>query len=252
MLRREDPNGRHRDVTVRLLNAFELRVDGEPIELPMSARRLLAFLALSGRPTQRVHVAGTLWIDAVEDRAFANLRSTLWRVNSCGHRVVDADGGMLRLSEDVRVDLRDAESQARRLLSDDGEIPAVGNLSFAGEVLPDWYDEWVLLERERFRQLALHGMEALGERLLRRRRYGEAADVALAAVASDPLRESAHRLLIRIHIAEQNPSEAVREYKLYRHLLNDQLGLEPSATLHSLMRQLGKAHADAVLGEELT
>lgn len=229
---------------MRLLNAFELRVNGKPIDLPMSARRLLAFLALRGGPIQRVHVAGTLWIDVDEERAFANLRSTLWRVNHCGHRLVEADGGTLRFSGDVRVDLHDAKDQARRLLNDDdGEIPALDSLAFAGEVLPDWYDEWVLIERERFRQLALHGLEALSERLLRRGRYGEAADVALAAVANEPLRESPHRLLIRIHLAEQNLSEAVREYNLYRRLLNDQLGLEPSSTLRSLLQGFNGAMA---------
>ncbi len=241
-LRRGTAGGGCREVAVRLLNAFELRVDGQPIDLPMSARRLLAFLALRGRALQRVHVAGTLWIDMSEERAFANLRSTLWRVNQRGYRVVDANGSRLSLAGNVRVDLHDAKDQARRLLNgDDGEIPVLDTLAFAGEILPDWYDDWILIERERFRQLVLHGLEALGERLLRLGRYGEAADVALAAVASEPLRESSHRLLIRIHIAETNPSEAVREYRLYRRLLHDQLGLEPSSTLRDLLHDFDAA-----------
>jgi DNA-binding SARP family transcriptional activator len=241
-LRRGTAGEECRDVLVRLLNAFELRVNGEPIDLPLSGRRLLAFLALRGRALQRVHVAGTLWINMSEERAFANLRSTLWRVNHRGYRVVDADGSRLSLAGNVRVDLNDAKDQARRLVNGGGEeIPVFDNLAFAGEILPDWYDDWVLIERERFRQLVLHGLEALGERLLRLGRYGEAADVALAAVASEPLRESAHRLLIRIHIAEKNPSEAVREYRLYRGLLGDQLGLEPSSTLRELVRDFDAA-----------
>ncbi len=80
----------------------------------------------------------------------------------------------------MRVDLHDAKDQARRPLNgDDGEIPVLDNLAFAGEILPDWYDDWLLIERERFRQLVPHGLETLGERLMRLERYGEAADVRL-------------------------------------------------------------------------
>jgi DNA-binding SARP family transcriptional activator len=226
-------------VEVRLLNSFEVRCDHEPVAFPMSARRLLAFLALHGRALLRVHVAGALWIDVCDERAFANLRSTLWRVNQRGPRLVETNGTSIALADDVSVDVRDAEAQARQLI--DGrarEIPRLDDLAFAAELLPDWYDDWVLLERERYRQLALHALEALAERLAEAHRYGEAADAALAAVAAEPLRESAHRLLIRVHLAEGNPTEAIREYRLYSRLLHDQLGLQPSPQIRKLVGSL--------------
>ena len=73
-----------------------------------------------------------------------------------------------------------------------------------GDLLPDWYDDWLEIERERLRQLRVHALEHLGEHALRRGRFGAAIDRALAAIAADPLRESAHRLLIRAYIAEGN------------------------------------------------
>ena len=61
--------------SLSLLNAFELRCDGEVVGLPISAQRLLAFLALHERPLLRPYVAGTLWLEANDERAGASLRS---------------------------------------------------------------------------------------------------------------------------------------------------------------------------------
>src|SRR6266702_3475376 len=80
-----------------------------------------------------------------------------------------------------------------------------------GELLPDWNaDDWILVERERLRQLSLHGLDAICTRLLALHRYCEAVEAGLAAVRSEPLRESAHRMLIAVHLAEGNYNEALR------------------------------------------
>ena len=60
------------------------------------------------------------------------------------------------------------------------------------DVLPDWYDDWIDTERERF-QIRLHALERLCERLTVERRFGEALQAGLAALRTEPLRESAHR-----------------------------------------------------------
>jgi DNA-binding SARP family transcriptional activator len=114
---------------------------------------------------------------------------------------------------------------------------SLSEFTLVGELLPDWYDDWVLLERERYRQLSLHALEALADRLTGLARFGEAADAALAAIAGEPLRESGHRALIRVHLAEGNPSEALREYDRFRQML-DGLGLAPSPRLEELVRGL--------------
>ena len=231
-------------VTLSLLDAFELRCDGELVSLPPSAQRLLALLALHDRPILRPHVAGTLWLDTPDERASANLRSSLWRLKRPGPRLVDATSFQLRLAPDVRVDVREAAALAHQLLSradgppGNGADLAADPRLLTGELLPDWYDDWVMLERERLRQLSLHALEALGERLLAAERLGEALEAALEAVAMEPLRESAHRLLIRIHLAEGNAAEAIREFELSGRLFREQLGLEPSPQLVELVANL--------------
>jgi len=223
--------------SLSLLHAFELRCDGRLVNLPRSAQRLLAFVALHEHPLQRVYVAGTLWIDATDDRAGASLRSSLWRLNRPGHLVVEATSTHLRLAPDVDVDLRRALAVAHRLL--DGSADAAdldaGEEVLCGELLPDWYDEWLLFERERFRQVSLHALEAVAERLVHAGEVARALEAALSAVRSEPLRESAHRVLIRVHLAEGNRIEALRQYELCRRLLRDRLGVEPSSQLDELL-----------------
>jgi DNA-binding SARP family transcriptional activator len=231
-----------RHITLSLLNAFELRCAGEPVPLPLSAQRLLAFLALHERPLLRPFVAGTLWLDTPEDRASANLRSSLWRLHRPGHRLVEATNLQLRLAPDVHIDVRETAALARELLTgpdgrDETRIDLDG-AGLTGELLPDWYDDWVLIERERLRQLSLHALEALGERLIAAGELTGALEAALAAVAIEPLRESAHRLLIRVHLAEGNAGEAIRQYRFCRRLLREQLALAPSPQLTELVRDL--------------
>jgi DNA-binding SARP family transcriptional activator len=234
------PTRTGKSIELTLLGAFELHAERERIELPTSAQRLLAFLALHNHSLLRVYVAGKLWLDAPEERAYANLRSTLWRLNQPGLELVGTTNRELRLASGVRVDFRSGTELAHRLL---GGIADPADLDvdwtpLAGNLLPDWYDDWVLLERERYRQLGLHALETLSERLTAARRFGPALEAALAAVAGEPFRESAHRVLIKAHLAEGNASEAIRQYHFYRKLLNDHLSLDPSPAMDALLEGL--------------
>jgi DNA-binding SARP family transcriptional activator len=227
-------------IELTLLDSFELHCEGDQVELPTGAQRLLAFLALHNHSVLRVYIAGKLWLDATEVRAFANLRSTLWRLNQPGLRLVETTNRELRLARDVRVDFRTGTELAHRLLggvADPRDLDADWG-PLAGNLLPDWYDDWVLLERERYRQLGLHALETLSERLTAARRFGPALEAALAAVAGEPFRESAHRVLIKAHLAEGNASEAIRQYHFYRKLLNDHLDLDPSPAMDALLEGL--------------
>jgi len=98
-------------------------------------------------------------------------------------------------------------------------------------LLPGWYDDWVIFERERLRQRMLHALEALAVRLTRLRRYAEAVEAALVAVAAEPLRESAQRVLLQVYRAEGNLCEAQRAYRQYADLLRRELGVRPGPDL---------------------
>ncbi len=106
------------------------------------------------------------------------------------------------------------------------------------ELLPGWYDDWILLERERHRQLVLLALEALSEHCTDIGRFDAAVLAALAAVEREPLRESAHRALIRAHLADGNVAEAMRRFRLYEQLAQDDLGVDPSPKMTALLEGL--------------
>ncbi|SRR5713226_7343927 len=224
--------------TLSLLHGFELSYGGQQVFIPRSSQRLLAFVALHDRPLQRGYVAGNLWTDSSDERAAANLRSALWRLNRDGWPLLEAKGSQLHVAAGLRVDIRDAIARARSVLA--GRV-SPGDLSLYEipldcDLLPDWYDDWVLVERERYRQLRLHALEVLCDSLTKSRRFAEAVEAGLTAVAAEPLRESAQRALITAHLAEGNQGEAIRQYRQFQHHLSVELGVQPSIDLQELMR----------------
>jgi DNA-binding SARP family transcriptional activator len=223
-----------------LLGSFELFCGDGPVPVPVPAQRLLAFLALQDHPASRQYVAGTLWIDSSDERALGSLRSALWRLRRCAPALVESTDRGLRLGPAITVDIREASELARQLFdpATDVEGSEDEQTALASDLLPDWYDDWVVLERERFRQLRVHALESLCERLSARKIFARAVEAGLAAVRGEPLRESAHRTLIRVYLAEGNRAQAVLQYRFFRRLLNDQLGLEPTGEMEALVESL--------------
>ena len=221
-------------VRLELLDGFQLVVDDHPVNALNSAQRLLAFLALRG-PVARVVAAGTLWGDVPEEQALASLRTTMWRCNRTVRGLVAVAQTRLALASSVGVDVADLIRGAAVVL--DGRLGGTAALPALRpmELLPGWYDDWVIFERERLRQLRLHALEAAAGRHAQDGQYAAALECALAAVRAEPLRESAHRAVITVHLAERNVNEAVRVYQEFRRLIVDELGIEPSEDLARLV-----------------
>ena len=239
-----------RAIRLSLLRGFGLQVNDQPLHVIPSAQRLLAFLGLREGPVSRAHVAGILWPDTPTHRANANLRSSIWRAHRAGRYLIVVSPQQIALGTHVTVDVRTATMRAHSLLdtgthSDEATLSAHTRLDLSADLLPDWYDEWVLLERERFRQLRLHALEAMCERLTAEGRYGEAVDAGLAAVRAEPLRESAHRVVMYAHLAEGNQSEAMRHYEQYRYLLLEELAVEPSPALRAMLPRASTGRVSA-------
>jgi DNA-binding SARP family transcriptional activator len=229
---------------VALLDGFTLDLPGRrpssaADDLPRAVQRLVAHLCLAPRLT-RTATAGRLWPDVPEDHAHGSLRSALWRLNKAAPGLVESSGCALRLAPGVRVDVRDLDEWARRAVTSSGETVdvALPDPALLGDLLPGWYDDWVLLERERLRQLRMRALEAVADRLATLGRHGEALQAAHAAVRAEPLRESAHRLVVRIHLAEGNTAEAVRAYGFFRTLIETELGLPPSELMTRLVQHV--------------
>ena len=227
-------------VKLALLKGFELTCDGVYVPLSSGLQHLLAFLALHRRALRRTQVAGTLWDDVTDRRAAGNLRSALWRLRHLHFDLIGSKNQHLSLAPEVAVDVYEAEKIARLALdpSTDTDRLTLSDLPIAGELLPGWDEEWVLLERERMRQIRLHMLDAFCQRWTLRGRYEEAVMAGIAAVTSEPLRESSQRALIGAFLAEGNPSEALRRYAIFRDVLWRELRLEPSAGITAMVSGL--------------
>jgi DNA-binding SARP family transcriptional activator len=234
---------------VGLLDGFTLSLagggPGSTLDLPRAEQRLVAHLSLSGRQ-QRTVIAGQLWPDVPEVRAHGSLRSALWRLHKVAPGLITVSCGALCLSVDVRLDVRELTEWARRVMDPRAPVDglAAGDL-LRGDLLPGWYDDWVLLERERLRQLRMHALEALAEKYAAAARYGDAVQAAYAAVRAEPLRESAHRTVVRVHLAEGNVAEAVRAYESFQEMLADEIGATPTPQMCRLIASLPGRRAAA-------
>lgn len=231
-------------IEISMLGAFALRVGGTAIEgLSVGSQRLLVFLALHDRAVTRIAVAGSMWPDATEERAGISLRSALSRLDPATRETILMASAGLGLAQTVAVDLRDAQALARRLLAHDrtplpADLSAEALAALSRELLPDWYDDWVVAEAEDWRQLRMSALESLATILIDDGRLAEAASAARAAMKVEPLRESAHASLIRVHIAEGNQTEALRVFDRYTELLMSALQLEPTQHLSQLVADI--------------
>lgn len=224
---------------LRLLDGFRLDLDGRECLLPGGARKVIALVALSGRPN-RASVAGRLWPEAADRRALGRLRSVLHSIQTLCPGIIRCQNDLLALTNQVRVDFDEVTAWSLALLAEtNGDRPpaalALPDAVWRSELLPGWYEDWVLTEREQFHQLRMHALEMLAARLVKEGRYGEALYAAHSAVRSAPLRESAYRVVIRIHLAEGNLSEALRQYETYRALLRAELNVDPSPLMRALL-----------------
>lgn len=234
------------DIYLSLLGGFRVLAEETEIHVSTGTQRLLAFLALHTSWVRRTLVAGTLWPESSEARAYASLRSALSRVERPVRQAVQATQMQLRLADGIIVDLARGRALAHRILAPgplaEADLCPSAVEDLSSDLLCDWYDDWALLEIEDWRQLRLHALEALAERLAAQRRFIEATRAALAAVKADALRESPHATLMRVHLAEGNRSEAIRELTRYEKLLSFELGIAPSPALRALVDTIERAH----------
>jgi DNA-binding SARP family transcriptional activator len=216
---------------IHVLGGFRMVSDGRTVAVPITAAKMIALLAINGPTMSRSQLAGTLWPAVAEPRATANLRSIVWRLPAAAHGYVVATGTTMTLADTVDVDLDHACDLVSRLLDDEplddhfaGPAPVT---LLCRPLLPEWDDDWLVFERERIRQLHIHALERLAGSLLEADDPLSAVDVGVAVIGTEPLRESAHILVIRAHLAAGNRFDARRCYERYRDLLKRELNVAP-------------------------
>ena len=225
------------------LRAPDGTVVGERAFAGRQARRLFVRLATIHGPVPREDLADDLWGTAwpgawqIALRALVSkLRTTLARVGA-SPAITSRDGTYeFRLPEGAWLDI-DAAAHAIHAAETslrDGDLAAACGWALASRaiasrpLLPGEEAEWLDDLRSKLVDVRLRSLECLGEIWLANGDLDGSARDASEAIAVDPFRESAHRLLIRAHLAAGEHGRAIRAYEACRHLFREELGVLPS------------------------
>lgn len=219
---------------LRLLECWQLIGKGASVSVGSRQQRLITALALMGqRP--RSYLAGLLWPESGDQQAAGSLRSTVFKVRHQLPGLLCDSLDPIGLWPGMTVDVRRLRRHAELVRT--GSILDAGfeELLFRAELLPGWYDDWVIFEQERLRALRVATLEAIARQHLERDEADAAVVAAQQAAAIEPLRESAHALIISAQIHAGNTAAAYRTLDEFRCRLRDELGLEPSARLNAAL-----------------
>jgi DNA-binding SARP family transcriptional activator len=223
-----------------LFGGFSLRVAGTRIPLPTHAERVLAYLSvhkLSYVDCDRRMLAERLWPDSPPHRSRASLRTAIWRIRGADSQLLQTYPSRVALSDAVTVDVHDFRRRADELLAAGAAADPTARtmLPNPADLLPGWDEDWLTLTREQLRLLRLHALEQRAAALSANGHYAQAIDLILGVIHDEPLRESAHAVLIGAYLGEGNMIEARRQLATFARDLWAQLRMRPSARLVRLV-----------------
>lgn len=231
-----------------VLGGFELHSHaGTPIQLPpKKARALFAYLALTEpRPQPRDKLAALLWEDSSDSQARTSLRqalSAIRRALAAAEVLLDADAETVWLRREGLLIDADQFQQCAAGASVERLREAVelyrGSLLDGFDIRAPAFEDWLRAERERLRNLALGALSALVDHDMRGANHGEALFHTSRLLALDPLREEAHRAVMRIYAAQGRHAQAIEQYRRCREALRLDLGVNPGPETEQLYREI--------------
>ncbi len=194
------------------------------------------------RALSRAALAEAFWPDEDDENARASLRRHLHRALSALPEAppeipwVLADKTTLRWNPEAPFELDTLEYER---LSTSGEREAAAAL-YRGDYLEDFYDDWILAERERLREIHAANLVALIEENRKALDYPRAIAYAQALLRCDPLREDAVRRLMSLRFAAGDRSGALAEFETFSRRLRDELATDPmpeTLAVHEAIRR---------------
>ncbi|HSL46822.1 MAG TPA: BTAD domain-containing putative transcriptional regulator [Anaerolineales bacterium] len=225
---------------IRLLGQFDIRLDKKRITIPSRAgQSLFAYLALTaGTSHRREKLAGTFWPDTTDENARKNLRQELWRIRKAlstsqsggpDHLLADEFTIAFNRSCDYWLDVAQLERSASDLES------LTSNVSlYQGELLPGFYEDWVVLERERIQSVFDARMGQLLELLIASERWTAVHEQAERWLARGNTPEPAFRALMLAYGTRGDMAKVSSIYQRCIAELDEHFGIEPSVETRAL------------------
>ena len=220
---------------------------GVPIALGQKTNELLALLLLRGNhPHHREKLATMLWSESPPESAAHSFRTTLWRLRQALEPPGVAKGTYLSITHpgevgfnwqsEHAVDVLEFQATLRRCnatnigtLSDtDLQVIESALRLYEGELLEGHFDDWIIYERERLRDLFIRGLSYLMQAFMRRQNYEQAIACGRQVLIEDPLRESVHRDLMGSYVEVGQRAEAIKVYEQLSSMLDAELQVAPA------------------------
>ncbi len=238
---------------LHLLGHPLIELGGEPVNGFVSEKALvlLGYLALQQGSLARERLAGLFWGDMPGKRAKANLRMAIYNLQQLfpGRLQATRLSVAFNRQQDYWLDVE----QFERLLAAESHPRPIEQLNLAlslyrGEFMEGTYldgspelEEWLLVERERLRQLALEGLQRYAGRLMGARQYAQAARTLRQLLRLEPWQESAHQQLMLALARGGDYTAALEQYETIRHLLAKELNVEPMPETSRLYERIRAA-----------
>ena len=229
---------------------------GEPVAdlTSQPLRSLLAYLVLhpeSAHPRQQL--AYLLWPASSESQARTNLRKWLHLLRRAlpdSDQFLDVSSRAIRWRSDAPFALDVAsfemltksatQAQERDELATAKSTLEQALALYQGDLLPGWYEDWVLARREALQQKLVQSLDQLGHLSEAEGDYQAAIAHAQHLLHVDPLYEAAYRNLMRLFAQTGDRTHALRAYQTCADILMRELGVEPDAPTTSLYESLLK------------
>lgn len=244
---------------VRLLGQFDVRADGKRAMLQRRAgQSLFAFLILTaGTSHRREKLAGLFWSDMPDESARRNLRQELWRVRKALSAQVPSPAEYF-LAEEISITFNpqseywlDVAQLEQPTAADAPLSDLLGKLAlYQGELLPGFYEDWVLLERERIAAVFEGKMQQAMERLIQEQRWATCQEWAERWLSLGQAVEPAYRALMLAFDAMGDRGKVVATFARCQQALDQELGVLPSPETRALYEQL--IRGESVNGIDLT
>lgn len=231
---------------VYLFARFQIEREGEPVDLPTRKDELLlAYLLLHPRSHSRERLAARFWRDVPDSSARASLRNALAVLRrQLGRQMLQTDRERAQINPayPVWVDALEFKTQATHYLQAPSPAPAAVDLTlYKGDLLVDFYDEWVIRLREEFRTLYIQTLLAFTQQMRSQSAYERAIEYAERILAIDRAYERAHQHIMFCSLALGDRDAALRQYEVCRQALGEELDVEPAAATKKLRDWIAQA-----------
>jgi len=233
---------------VRLLGGFEVRRDGESVAITSRpAQSLFAYLILNaGAFHRREKLAGLFWPNSTEENARDYLRHSLWKLRKAIEKESSkGTANLYILADDINVSFNAGVAyslDAERIGEIDAECSSTDELMdvlllYEGELLPGFYDEWIVLEREHIQATFEQKMEYLLGRLQTEVRWSDILEWGERWISFGQKPETAYRFLMRAHAVRGDMSRVAATFDRCTKSL-EEYGVEPSEQTRALYENL--------------